>query len=279
MWPHTRPASSILGLRPGTPSAPRPQAFYASLPPVYGAPYAAPSVDGAASGQQPSWTPFGGTNYWDQAGLTNAFSTMTLQQPSPSGEWYMDSGATNHVTSDVGNLSHSHHTSSHTPSGIIVGNGATLPVTSTGSAILNFSRPLHLNHVLVSPNMIKNLVSVRRFTTDNSVSVEFDPFGLSVKDLTSRNVIARCDSTGDLYPLWTPTTSSPSPQALLAASTTVWHRRLGHPAPPLLLDYRLHQPLLRAVVAQSPFVMRVSLDAIFVYLLVIPTLVLLRISI
>jgi histone deacetylase 1/2 len=77
--------------------------------------------------------------------------------------------------------------------------------------------------------MIKNLVSVRRFTTDKSVSVEFDPFGLSVKDLTSQNVIARCDSTGDLCPLWTLTTSSPSPQALLAASTIVWHRRLGHP--------------------------------------------------
>jgi hypothetical protein len=223
MWPHTRPAASILGPRPSAPQTPCPQAYYTAPQQQF---YATTSVDGASSGQ-PSWTPFGGTNYWDQAGLSNAFSTMNLMQPPPTGEWYMDSGASNHVTSDVGNLSSSHHTALYTPSSIVVGNGATLPVTLTGSATLNFAHPLHLNNVLVSPNMIQNLVSVRRFTTDNSVSIEFDPFDLSVKDLTSRNVIARCDSTGDLYPPRpTPTNS---PQALLAASTTIWHRRLRHP--------------------------------------------------
>jgi len=46
-----------------------------------------------------------------------------------------------------------------------------------------------------------------------------------VKDLHTRSVIARCNSTGDLYPLLP---SLPSPQALLAASTSLWHRRLGH---------------------------------------------------
>jgi hypothetical protein len=44
------------------------------------------------------------------------------------------------------------------------------------------SRPLDhtfflvLNDVLVSPNIIKNLISIRRFTTDNNCSIEFDPF-------------------------------------------------------------------------------------------------------
>jgi hypothetical protein len=82
---------------------------------------------------------------------------MNLMQPPPTGEWYMDSGASNHVTSDVGNLSSSHHTALYTPSSIVVGNGATLSVTLTGSATLNFARPLHLNNVLVSPNMIQIL--------------------------------------------------------------------------------------------------------------------------
>jgi hypothetical protein len=47
-----------------------------------------------------------------------------------------------------------------------------------------------------------------------------------VKDLQTRSVIARCNSTGDLYPFFTP----PSTIALTAAasSTTLWHRRLGH---------------------------------------------------
>jgi hypothetical protein len=54
---------------------------------------------------------------------------------------------------------------------------------------------------LVSPQIIKNLISVRQFTTDNNCSVEFDPAGCSVKDLNSRNVIVRCNNSGPLYPL------------------------------------------------------------------------------
>ena len=74
------------------------------------------------------------------------------------------------------------HTSS--PSHIVVGNGNLLPVTSTG--VTNFPHNLHLNNVLVSPGLIKNLISVRQFTYDNNCSVEFDPLGCSVKDLCSQ---------------------------------------------------------------------------------------------
>lgn len=35
---------------------------------------------------------------------------------------------------------------------------------------------------------------------DNNVSIEFDPFSFSVKDLPTRTVIFRCDITDDLYP-------------------------------------------------------------------------------
>ena len=60
----------------------------------------------------------------------------------------------------------------------------------------------------MSPNIIKNLISIRRFTTNNNCSIEFDPFGLSVKDLHTRNVIARCNSSGDLYPFYPTSTSA-----------------------------------------------------------------------
>ena len=114
------------------------------------------------------------------------------------------------------------------PSSIIVGNGALLPVTSIGSFSFNAPRhPLVLNNVLVSPSIIKNLISIRRFTTDNNCSIEFDPFGLSVKDLQTRSVIVRCNSTGDLYPFFPPTSSTPS-LAATASTSTLWHRRLGH---------------------------------------------------
>jgi hypothetical protein len=149
---------------------------------------------------------------------------MTLTLPGP--EWYADSGAGSHMTSDAGKLSTISPPFSSTPSSIIVGNGALLPVTTTGSHTFSLPhRNLVLNNVLVSPNIIKNLISIRRFTTDNNCSIEFDPFGLSVKDLQTRNVIARCNSSGDLYPFYTPSTST---SAFLAAPTSLWHQRLGH---------------------------------------------------
>jgi hypothetical protein len=63
--------------------------------------------------------------------------------------------------------------------------------------------------------------------------MEFDLFGLSVKDLVTRSVIARYDSSGPLstIPLHASATSAPATQsyALAAvASPFTWHRRVGN---------------------------------------------------
>ena len=153
---------------------------------------------------------------------------MTLTPP-PSGEWYDDSGAGAHMVNNAGILSSLHPPSSSSPSSIIVGNGASLPVTSLGSHSFSTERrPLVLSNVLVSPSIIKNLISVRRFTTDNNCSIEFDPFGLSMKDLQTRSVIARCNSTGDLYPFFPAPSSTTTALATTVSSSSLWHRRLGH---------------------------------------------------
>lgn len=81
-----------------------------------------------------------------------------------------------------------------------------------------------MKNVLITPQIIKNLKSVRSFTRENSCSIEFDPFGFSVKDLRTKQVLMRCDSSGYLYPVTTP-----SPQALLTIAPLFWHHRLGHP--------------------------------------------------
>jgi hypothetical protein len=165
---------------------------------------------------------------WDQSALTHAFQNMSLIPP-PIREWYMDAGADSHMTSDPDNLSTTQPPFCSNPTSIIVSNESLLPITSTGHTSFSaLDRPLHLCHVLVSPNIIKNLISVRQFTTNNQVSVQFDLYGLSIKDLCTWSVIVRCNSIGRLYPLWLPT-SSPS-NALLTGTTpsTLWHRRLGH---------------------------------------------------
>jgi hypothetical protein len=62
--------------------------------------------------------------------------------------------------------------------------------------------------------------------------MEFDPFGLSVKDLATRTLLARCDSLGPLYTLHlptSPTSTSASPVLAATASSMTWHHHLGHP--------------------------------------------------
>ena len=121
-------------------------------------------------------------------------------------------------------------------SSITVGNGTSIPVTSRGHSILptataNFS----LNNILVAPSLIRNLLSVRQFTRENRCSLEFDALGFSVKDTQTGRVIHRCNSTGDLYTIPAiPPTAGASSHALLAVSSTLWHQRLGHPAPAAL---------------------------------------------
>jgi hypothetical protein len=94
--------------------------------------------------------------------------------------------------------------------------------------------PFYLNNILLAPDIVQSLLSVRRFTTDNWCSIEFDPFGLSLNDLTTQNMIVRSNSTGPLYMmrlLGSVTPSSDTISALTAVAPAIWHRRLGHSGP------------------------------------------------
>lgn len=72
---------------------------------------------------------------------------------------------------------------------ITIGNGTQLPITHTASPLLLiYSSPLLLNNILISAHMIKNLISMRKLTCDNNVSIEFDPDSFSNKDLKTRTV-------------------------------------------------------------------------------------------
>jgi hypothetical protein len=140
----------------------------------------------------------------------------------------MDTGASSHFASDPGILT---FVSPSPPSSrtIIVGNGSSLLILASGHAwfpVSSPSCPLYLRNVLVASNIVKNLVSVCKFTTDNCVPVEFDPFGFFVKDLPTKTEILRSNSSGALYPVLPTITNHP--QALLVADHVLWHRRLGH---------------------------------------------------
>ena len=192
----------------------------AGVPPAYFAP---PPASGSYYPQPPqappAWAP------WTPKGLASAFSTVSLTPPPSSSDWVIDSGASSHITANPGMVTATPFSSF--PSSIVVGNGATLPVIGTGYSVL--PGPFRLDNVLVAPDIIRNLLSVRKFTTDNCVSVEFDPLGVSVKDLRTRNTLLRCNSTGPLYTLQLPSSTTGSCALVATPSPTTWHRRLGHP--------------------------------------------------
>jgi hypothetical protein len=153
-----------------------------------------------------------------------------------------DSGVTHHTTPLVDNISTHRPLNSSNPSSIIVGNDSFLPVNSVGDSVL--PGLFYLNNILLALDMIQSILSVRRFTTDNWCSMEFDPFGLSVKDLSTRNVIVTSNSIDPLYTLRLPGSTTPSAgamvvlaataHALAAIAPTTWHRRLDHPGPDAL---------------------------------------------
>ena len=233
MWPFQGPGG---GPRPQL----QPAAMFTGAAPLFAPSWTPP----AQPSQQPTWP--GG---WDQAALAQSFSTMGLTPPT-STEWIADSGASFHTTPDAGILSSVRPPHPSCPSSIMVGDVSCLPVTAVGSAP-------RLPNVLVAPQMVHNLLSIRQFTADNSCSIEFDSSGLAVKDSASRRPLLRCDSPGPLYTLQLPASVAPpltySPSAAFAVtpSSTTWHRRLGHPDRDVLAQLSRSTDLLSTSVMRA----------------------------
>jgi hypothetical protein len=139
--------------------------------------------------------------------------------------WYIDSGATDHITSDLDRLT----TKERYTRGdqVQVANGAGLSISYVGhSSITGLNRPLHLNHILYAPKINKHLISVRKLAMDNNAYVELHPYFFLVKDRATKQLLLRGTCRNGLYTL------PNNCQAFLAAKipSKLWHQRLGHPS-------------------------------------------------
>ena len=85
--------------------------------------------------------------------------------------WYIDSGATNHITNDVGKLVNPKAYVGNEQ--LYVGDGNALLIEHVGSVQLtiNTFEPLFLNHVLHVPKITKNLLSVSKLLANNNVTL------------------------------------------------------------------------------------------------------------
>jgi hypothetical protein len=80
-------------------------------------------------------------------------------------DWFPDTGATDHITSDLDRLAIRERY--HGDDQVQVGNGAGLKILHTGHSLINTcDRPLDLRNILHVPKITKHLLSVHKFTLD-----------------------------------------------------------------------------------------------------------------
>lgn len=151
----------------------------------------------------------------------------------PDPNWYADTRATTHMTTDPGNL---------LSCSLYKGNDKFLSEMAHDLAYLmpvilpSSPSNICLNNVLIVPKIKKNLLSIIQLTNDDSCFVEFSSSHLKIKEKRAGKILATRSSTGGLYSL---DLTNQHASALFAKSSKkatedIWHARLGHPKSKIL---------------------------------------------
>jgi hypothetical protein len=163
----------------------------------------------------------------EQPSQTQAY----LSAPSSSTDhnWYPDSGATHHLTSDLANLNIKAKDYLGSDQ-IRIGNGKGLSIKHIGATRL--SAPIShfdLLDILHVPHITKNLISVKKFTKDTNTFFEFHPSHFFLKGRRTGKLLHRPNKHG-LYQFF-PSANKHPRHAMVGerVSTFQWHSRLGHP--------------------------------------------------
>ncbi|KAH9670341.1 putative LRR receptor-like serine/threonine-protein kinase [Citrus sinensis] len=120
--------------------------------------------------------------------------------------WYLDSGATHHLTNNMENLQISEEFKGTDQ--LIIGNGEGLSITHVGFAFLSQrasnSLSAHsrtaLKDILLVPSITKSLLSISKLTSDNPITVEFCGNVCFVKDMKGQVLLQGLAEKG-LYKL------------------------------------------------------------------------------
>lgn len=146
--------------------------------------------------------------------------------------WYIDTGATDHITSDLDKLTiqekYKGNDQVHTAS------GAGMAISHVGQSIIKTpTRDLYLNNVLHVPETTKDLIFAHKLAHDNLAYVELHPKFFSVKDRATKIPLLTGRCHQGLYPVPPSKSSSRIKQVCGAVKPSYerWHNRLGHPSP------------------------------------------------
>ena len=160
------------------------------------------------------------------AQLAEAFTTACSLSNGSESDWFTDTGASAHMTPDPSQLDKVEPY--HGKDCVIVGNGASLPITHTGT--LSPSSNFQLLDVLVVPRLTKNLLSISKLTSDFPLSVTFSHDHFVVQNRVTGTAVAKGKREGGLYVLERGNSAFVSVlrNKNLHASFELWHARLGH---------------------------------------------------
>ncbi|KAK9207149.1 hypothetical protein WN943_017434 [Citrus x changshan-huyou] len=140
-----------------------------------------------------------GKNFAQGNGPRAAF--ITTSEGAADQGWFLDSGATHHLTNTVQNLSDGKiYFGSNL---LIVGNGQGLRITHIGTTQLHtsFGTCLQLQNILCVPQITKNLISISKLLTDNDITIEFFSDVCFLKDKVKGTLLAQGIARDGLYKL------------------------------------------------------------------------------
>ncbi|RVW98057.1 Retrovirus-related Pol polyprotein from transposon TNT 1-94 [Vitis vinifera] len=174
------------------------------------------------------------------SGNSNSMPAMVASSNNLADDnWYLDSGASHHITQNVANLTNA--TPYTGADKVTIGNGKHLTISNTGFTRL-FSNPhsFQLKKVFHVPFISANLISVAKFCSDNNALIEFHSNGFFVKDLHTKRVLAQGKLENGLYkfPVISNrktayvgiTNDSTFQCSTIGNKRELWHHRLGHAA-------------------------------------------------
>ena len=121
--------------------------------------------------------------------------------------WYLDSGATHHLTNKMANMHVRDEFRGNDK--LIIGNGKGLSITHVGNITLTVQSSklqyvctcIELTDILLVLSITKNLISVSKLTTDNNLSVEFLGSVCFVKDILKGKILLQGIAEKGLYKL------------------------------------------------------------------------------
>jgi len=160
--------------------------------------------------------------------LATNFAALTVTTSANCTDWFLDSGATSHLTSNRDWLK---EFAAESNQEVGIANGTTLPYTGSGmiSIPLQTGCTMDAQDVVHVPYLSLNLLSVHKIVSHGR-SVIFDKSGCKIVDkqlnVNPKCVLGTATQVNGMYRL--NCRQSNSFVAESSGVTNLWHRRLGH---------------------------------------------------